>query len=97
MFTCRSPARRQKRVKETRGAWRGPAQPCSRLPHRGYPKAVAVRAYDGSMIAEPLKAALEEIRPKLDLELQPLLVALLADESVEESWQSLLQEILDEA
>ena len=64
---------------------------------RGYPKAVAVRAYDAPMVAEPLKAALEEIRPKLDPELQPLLVALLADESVEESWQSLLQEILDEA
>lgn len=46
---------------------------------------------------DPLKGALEEIGQTLDPELQPLIVALVADESVEESWQALLGEILDEA
>jgi hypothetical protein len=51
----------------------------------------------GVVNADPLKDALEEIGPKLDLELQPLVVALLADKPVEEGWHALLQEILDEA
>jgi hypothetical protein len=51
----------------------------------------------GVVNADPLKDALEEIGPKLDLELQPLVAALLADKPVEEGWQALLQEILDEA
>jgi hypothetical protein len=48
------------------------------------------------MAADPLKSALEEIGPKLDPALQPLISALLADESVEERWQALLQDVLDE-
>jgi hypothetical protein len=46
---------------------------------------------------DPLKSALEEIGPRLDSALQPLVAALIADQPVEESWQSMLQEILDEA
>jgi hypothetical protein len=47
--------------------------------------------------ADPLKSALEEIAPRLDAEVQPLVTALLADEPVEDAWQVLLKEILDEA
>ena len=49
------------------------------------------------MSVDPLKSALEEIEPKLDRELEPLVASLLADEPVEDAWQALLQEILDEA
>jgi hypothetical protein len=49
------------------------------------------------MSADPLKSALEEIAPKLEAELQPLLAALLADEQIEDAWQTLLQETPDEA
>jgi hypothetical protein len=47
------------------------------------------------VIEDPLKGALEEIAPKLDPELEPLAAALLAEESVEDAWAGLLQEILD--
>jgi hypothetical protein len=46
---------------------------------------------------DPLSAALEAIRPKLDKELDPLIAALLANEPIEQAWQALLQETLDEA
>jgi hypothetical protein len=49
------------------------------------------------MTADPLKNALEEIEPKLDPGMKPVLAALRANESVEEAWEGLLQEILDEA
>lgn len=49
------------------------------------------------MGVDPLKSALEEIAPKLDAEMRPIVVALLADEQVEDAWQALLQEVLDEA
>lgn len=49
------------------------------------------------MSTDPLKSALEEIAPKLDPGLEPLFVALRTDEPVEEAWEALLQEILDEA
>jgi hypothetical protein len=49
------------------------------------------------MSADPLKSSLEEIAPKLDPGLEPLFAALRTDEPVEEAWEALLQEILDEA
>jgi hypothetical protein len=53
--------------------------------------------YDRRVIVDPLKSALEEIAPKLDAELQSLVAALLANEQLEDAWQALLQEVLDEA
>ncbi len=53
--------------------------------------------YDRCMSVDPLKSALEEIAPQLDVEMQPIIVALLAGEQVEDAWQTLLQEVLDEA
>jgi hypothetical protein len=53
--------------------------------------------YDWRMSVDPLKSALEEIAPKLDPGLEPLFAALRTDEPVEEAWEALLQEILDEA
>ena len=53
--------------------------------------------YDWRMSADPLKSALEAIAPKLDPGLEPLFAALHTDEPVEEAWEALLQEILDEA
>jgi hypothetical protein len=47
--------------------------------------------------ADPLKSSLEEIAPRLDAELEPLMKALQAEESAEDAWEALLQEILDEA
>lgn len=47
--------------------------------------------------ADPLKSALEEIAPRLDAELEPLMKALQAEESVEDAWAALLQETLNEA
>lgn len=47
--------------------------------------------------ADPLKSALEEIAPKLDPDLGPVLAALQADEPVEHAWETLLKAILDEA
>lgn len=49
------------------------------------------------MSADPLKSSLEEIAPRLDAELEPLVKALQANESVEDAWEALLQEILDAA
>jgi hypothetical protein len=49
------------------------------------------------MAANPLDAALQDIKPKLDADLHPLVDALLAGEAAEQGWQELLQEILDEA
>jgi len=51
----------------------------------------------GVMIADPLKTALEEIEPKLESEMRPLVAALMAGEPVEDAWQALLREVLDEA
>jgi hypothetical protein len=47
--------------------------------------------------ADPLKSALEDIAPKLDAEVQPLVAALLADDAVDQAWEVLLQGVLDEA
>jgi hypothetical protein len=49
------------------------------------------------MTGDPLKSTLEEIAPKLDRDLQPLVAALRDGEPVEDAWEELLQEILDEA
>jgi len=49
------------------------------------------------MSEDPLRVALEEIAPKLDPELQRLVAALLDGHPIDESWEKLLQEILDEA
>ena len=49
------------------------------------------------VIEDPLKAALQEIAPKLDPGLDPLATALLAEEPVEDAWAGLLQEVLDAA
>lgn len=49
------------------------------------------------MSSDPLKSALEDIAPKLDPALEPLFAALRTDAPVEEAWEGLLQEILDEA
>jgi hypothetical protein len=46
---------------------------------------------------DPLRSALEEIGPKLDAELEPLMQALRTGEPIEVAWEGLLQEILDEA
>lgn len=53
--------------------------------------------YDPRVSSDPLKSALEEIAPKLDPDLLPLTQSLSADEPVEEAWEVLLKEILDEA
>jgi hypothetical protein len=42
-------------------------------------------------------SALEEIAPKLNPELERVMAALRAGEPVEDAWEALLQEILDEA
>jgi hypothetical protein len=49
------------------------------------------------MSVDPLISALEEIAPKLIPELEPVMAALRAGEPVEDAWEALLQEILDEA
>jgi hypothetical protein len=49
------------------------------------------------MDADPLKSALNEIAPTLDPEMQALLTTLIAEESVEDAWQALVQEVLSEA
>lgn len=49
------------------------------------------------MTGDPLKRALEEISPKLDDDMTPILMSLLADEPVEDAWEALLKEVLDEA
>lgn len=49
------------------------------------------------MRADPIKAALESIEPKLEPEMQPLVEAMAIGEPVEAAWQKLLQEVLDEA
>jgi hypothetical protein len=49
------------------------------------------------MSSDPLKSALDDIAPKLDPALLPLTAALAADESVEDAWEVLLTEVLDEA
>jgi len=48
--------------------------------------------------ADPLTEALREVEAKLDLdlELQPLVAALIAGESVEAAWEKLIQGVLDE-
>jgi hypothetical protein len=55
------------------------------------------RGYDPCMSVDPLISALEEIAPKLIPELEPVMAALRAGEPVEDAWEALLQEILDEA
>jgi hypothetical protein len=47
--------------------------------------------------ADPLKSSLEAIAPRLDADLEPLMRALQDGEPVEDAWEALLQEILDEA
>lgn len=49
------------------------------------------------MSADPLKSALEEIAADLEPGLEPIMAALQADESLEDAWETLLQEVLDEA
>lgn len=46
---------------------------------------------------DPLKSALDEIASKMDAETQPLIAALLSDESVEDAWEAGLKGLLDEA
>jgi hypothetical protein len=55
------------------------------------------RRYDQRVTEDPLRSALEDIAPKLDADLKPLVAALLADDPVEDAWAALLQEVLDEA
>ena len=55
------------------------------------------REYHRRVTTDPLKSAVEDIAPRLDAELQPVVAALLADQPVEDAWEILLQEILDEA
>jgi hypothetical protein len=47
--------------------------------------------------SDPLKSALEEIGAQLDPELEPIMAALQEDGSLEDAWETLLQEVLDEA
>lgn len=49
------------------------------------------------MSDDPLKNALDEISADLDERFQPIVAALKSGSSVEEAWETLLQEILDEA
>ncbi len=49
------------------------------------------------MPEDPLKSALEEIARKLDSGVRPVVAAVLADESAEDAWAALVQEIIDEA
>src|ERR1700733_13256020 len=51
------------------------------------------RGYDLPVSSDPLKSALEEIAPKLDPEVLPLIATLLAGESLEESWEILLKKV----
>lgn len=53
--------------------------------------------YHDAVAEDPLRVALEEISPKLKPELRRLMAAFLAGNPLDESWQRLLQEILDEA
>jgi hypothetical protein len=46
---------------------------------------------------EPLNEALETIAPELDEGIDPLMVALKEDGSLEDAWERMLGEILDEA
>ena len=46
---------------------------------------------------DPLDEALDEIGSRLDADIQTLIAALKADESVEDAWEALLQEDLNEA
>jgi hypothetical protein len=46
---------------------------------------------------DPLKSALKEISTRLEPGLEPILAALRADESLDDAWETLLQEVLDEA
>jgi Flp pilus assembly protein TadB len=48
-------------------------------------------------VEDPLVNALEEIAPKLTAELERVMAALRAGEPVEDAWETMLQEILDEA
>jgi hypothetical protein len=56
-----------------------------------------LRGYDPCMSVDPLISALEEVAPKLNPELERVMAALRAGEPVEDAWEALLQEILDEA
>lgn len=56
------------------------------------------RGYDRQVsVEDPLVNALEEIAPKLTAELERVMAALRAGEPVEDAWETMLQEILDEA
>jgi hypothetical protein len=46
---------------------------------------------------DPLDEALEQISPELDDDLRPLIAALQAGEPIEDAWEQILREILDEA
>jgi hypothetical protein len=45
----------------------------------------------------PLQEALREIAPDLDASMEPLITALRAGQPVEDAWEHLLKEALDEA
>jgi hypothetical protein len=49
------------------------------------------------MSADPLKSALAEIATGLEPGLEPVMAALQEDEPVEDAWEKLLCEVLDEA
>lgn len=55
------------------------------------------RRYHRRVTEEPLADALEEIATELDAELGPIVAAIQTGESVEEAWEHLLKEALDEA
>lgn len=57
----------------------------------------ASRKYHRRMTEDPLADALEEIATELDSELGPIVTAIKTGESVEEAWEHLLKEALDEA
>ena len=49
------------------------------------------------MSDDPLKGAVDEIEPKLSSDLHPLIDAIRTEESIEEAWEFLVQEVLGEA
>jgi hypothetical protein len=58
---------------------------------------VSLSGYAHAVGTDPLLNALEEIAPRLDPELGPMVTAIMAGEPVETAWQDLLQDVLDEA
>lgn len=75
-------------------------EPLGKTVHRlpiGGAAADGASGYDREMAEDPLLSALEELEPKVDPDVRPVVQALQAGESAEASWEALLKEILDEA